>query len=303
VPEPNVAPHLVIDAKPVIELSPAELATVNDQLKNRDTRRPGGSAEPFTAARVIAVASGKGGVGKSTVTANLAVIAAQRGLRVGVLDADLHGFSLPKLLGITQRPTRLPENPAKLSIPQAHGVKVISIGMFTEPGKAVIWRGPVGHRALTQFLTDPNWGELDLLLVDLPPGTGDVALSIANLLPAAEVLLVTTPQLATAEVAARAGTMAQHTHQKVIGVVENMAWLAALGGQRLELFGSGGGAQIAESLTNQLGYPVNLLAQIPMDPQVPTKADHGQPIALVAPKSAVVIALKDLADKLQLLTS
>lgn len=278
----------------MIELSADELAQAEAQLAQRPGRRPRQQSwQPVDLdnqpTKIIEIGSGKGGVGKSTVTANLAVLAAQHGLKVGVLDADLHGFSLTRIMGIEQRAAR--GQSGKVVPKEVFGVKVISIGMFIDPQKAVIWRGPVAHRALTQFLTDSDWGPLDLLLVDLPPGTGDIALSIANLLPTAELLIVTTPQTASAEVAARAGAMAEHTRQKVIGVVENMAWLETPGGERLHIFGTGGGEQAAEQLSKTLGYQVNLLAQIPLDQQIPVTADQGQPIVIGQPNSPAAAAL------------
>uniref|UniRef100_UPI0028AD6C40 P-loop NTPase n=1 Tax=Miniimonas arenae TaxID=676201 RepID=UPI0028AD6C40 len=217
-------------------------------------------AQPDSLTRVIAVSSGKGGVGKSTVTANLAVAMAREGLRVGVLDADIYGFSLPLMLGVTHTPTKVED---MILPPVSHGVKVISIGMFAPPGQPIVWRGPMLHRALQQFLADVFWGDLDVLLLDLPPGTGDIAISVAQLVPSADLLVVTTPQQAASDVAARAGAMAQQTRQRVIGVVENMSWLTQPDGSRLELFGSGGGAAVAGTLTTTLGYRVPLLAQIP----------------------------------------
>ena len=197
-------------------------------------------AQPGSRTRVYAVASGKGGVGKSIVTVNLAASLAARGLSVGVVDADIYGHSVPRMLGVTDRPTRVED---MIMPPQAeHGLKVISFGMFTQGNAAVVWRGPMLHRALTQFLADVYWGDLDVLLLDLPPGTGDVAISIAQLLPTAELLVVTTPQLAAAEVAERAGAIALQTHQRVVGVVENMSWLELPDGQRMEVFGAGGDA-------------------------------------------------------------
>ncbi|MGI4895041.1 MAG: P-loop NTPase, partial [Janthinobacterium lividum] len=218
--------------------------------------------EPGNLTRVYAVASGKGGVGKSSVTVNLAAAMAADGLRVGVLDADVHGFSVPHLLGVTDRPTRVDE---MMLPPSSHGVRVISIGMFVPGNEAVAWRGPMLHRALQQFASEVFWGDLDVLLLDLPPGTGDIAISVSQLLPRAEVLLVTTPQLAAADVAERAGSVAVQTDQRVVGVVENMSWLDLPGGQRLELFGSGGGARVAKALSARLGTDVPLLAQVPMD--------------------------------------
>ena len=207
-------------------------------------------AQPGNLTRVLAVSSGKGGVGKSTVTANLAVALAKQGLSVGVLDADIYGFSIPLMLGVTQNPTKVDD---MILPPVAHGVKVISIGMFTPPGQPVVWRGPMLHRALQQFLADVFWGDLDVLLLDLPPGTGDIAISVAQLIPEAELLVVTTPQQAAADVASRAGVMAMQTRQRIAGVIENMSWLTQPDGSKLEIFGSGGGAQVAGSLSSTLG--------------------------------------------------
>lgn len=233
------------------------------------------SGHPFTAdglTRVIAVTSGKGGVGKSTITANLAVALAARGLSVGLVDADVFGFSIPALLGVADaRPTRVGE---MMMPPRAHGIAVISIGMFVEPGTAVSWRGPMLHRTVQQFLTDVHFGDLDVLLLDLPPGTGDVAISLGHLLPHAEVLVVTTPQKAAADVAERSALVARQTGQRVIGVVENMAGLAQPDGSVLELFGAGGGEEAAE----RLGVPV--LARVPLSVALREGGDAGQPIVL-----------------------
>jgi ATP-binding protein involved in chromosome partitioning len=289
----------------VIELTAQERADIEHQLANRNkaSAKTDRDATPFDTPpkRIIAVASGKGGVGKSTVTANLAVVAATRNLSVGVLDADLHGFSVPRMLGIKAQPELIQEDGKNRLIPPiGQGVTAISTGMFTNANDAVIWRGPVAHRAISQFLSDPIWGELDLLFVDLPPGTGDIALSIANLLPKAELLIVTTPQKASAEVAARAGTMAKHTKQKVIGVVENMSWLEDAAGHKSELFGSGGGAAVSRLLTEALGYNVPLLAQIPLDPLLPSMADNGIPVSSTSHDSPVKSAFEALADNLQI---
>jgi ATP-binding protein involved in chromosome partitioning len=181
---------------------------------------------------------------------------------------------------------------------QAHGVKVISIGMFTAGNAAVVWRGPMLHRALQQFLADVWWGELDVLLLDLPPGTGDIAISVAQLLPNAEILVVTTPQLAAAEVAERAGGIVQQTHQRLVGVVENMSWLQLPDGQRMEVFGAGGGATVADSLSRLVGAPVPLLGQIPLDPLVRETGDEGTPVVSAAPDSAAAKALIAVADQL-----
>jgi len=252
-------------------------------------------AQPGSRTRVYAVASGKGGVGKSSVTVNLAVALAARGLQVGVLDADIYGFSVPRMLGVTTKPTQVEK---MIMPPQAHDVKVISIGMFTPGNSAVVWRGPMLHRALQQFLSDVFWGDLDVLLMDLPPGTGDIAISLAQLVPSAELLVVTTPQLAAREVAERAGSIALQTHQQIVGVVENMSWLDQPDGSRLELFGSGGGQAVAESLTKATGTTVGLLGQVPIDVAVREGGDTGAPIVLTHPESAAAKAFGEVADYL-----
>jgi ATP-binding protein involved in chromosome partitioning len=252
-------------------------------------------AQPGSRTRVYAVASGKGGVGKSSVTVNLAAALAARGLDVGLIDADIYGHSVPRMLGTESRPTRVED---MIMPPQAHGIKMISIGMFTAGNAAVVWRGPMLHRALQQFLADVFWGELDVLLLDLPPGTGDVAISLAQLLPNAEIVVVTTPQTAAAEVAERAGAIALQTHQRLVGVVENMSWLELPGGDRMEVFGSGGGQTVADSLTRIVGAAVPLLGQIPLDPKVRETGDAGTPIVLADPTSAAAKALSAVADRL-----
>mgnify|MGYP001073572040 CR=1 FL=1 len=252
-------------------------------------------AQPSSRTRVYAIASGKGGVGKSSVTVNLAAALAARGLSVGVIDADIYGHSVPRMLGVTGRPTQVED---MIMPPQAHGVKVISIGMFTPGNAAVIWRGPMLHRALEQFLADVFWGDLDVLLLDLPPGTGDVAISLAQLLPTSEIIVVTTPQTAAAEVAERAGAVVTQTHQRLVGVVENMSWLELPDGSRMELFGSGGGAAVAESLSRLVGAPVPLLGQVPLDPRVRESGDEGKPIVLTDPDSPAAVALTSIAASL-----
>jgi ATP-binding protein involved in chromosome partitioning len=252
-------------------------------------------AQPGSRTRVYAVASGKGGVGKSSVTVNLAVALAQRGLNVGVLDADIYGFSVPRMLGVEGKPTQVDQ---MIMPPMAHGVKVISIGMFTPGNTAVVWRGPMLHRALQQFLADVFWGDLDVLLMDLPPGTGDIAISVAQLVPSTELLVVTTPQLAAREVAERAGSIALQTHQQIVGVVENMSWLELPDGSRMELFGSGGGQAVADSLAQLTGTRVPLLGQIPIDQLVREGGDSGLPVMLAAPESPAAQALRGVADAL-----
>jgi len=253
-------------------------------------------AQPSSLTRVYAVASGKGGVGKSSVTVNLAAALAATGQKVGVVDADIYGHSVPRMLGVTGRPTPV-EN--MIMPPSAHGVKVISIGMFTKGNTPVVWRGPMLHRALQQFLADVYWGDLDVLLLDLPPGTGDVAISVAQMLPTAELLIVTTPQLAAAEVAERAGAIAQQTHQRITGVIENMSYLVcAHCGEQTEIFGSGGGAEVAAALTRLSGTQVPLLGQVPLDVRLREGGDAGVPLVLSEPDSPAALALRKVADDL-----
>jgi ATP-binding protein involved in chromosome partitioning len=252
-------------------------------------------AQPGSRTRVYAVASGKGGVGKSSVTVNLAAALAAKGLSVGVLDADIYGFSVPRMLGVTGKPTQVEQ---MIMPPISHGVKVISIGMFTPGNTAVVWRGPMLHRALQQFLADVFWGDLDVLLMDLPPGTGDIAISVAQLVPSAELLVVTTPQVAAREVAERAGSIALQTHQQIVGVVENMSWLDLPDGSRMELFGAGGGQAVADSLAASTGTRVPLLGQIPIDQHVREGGDEGAPVVLAAPESPAAVALHSVADAL-----
>ncbi|MDM7854203.1 Mrp/NBP35 family ATP-binding protein [Cellulomonas sp. MW4] len=249
-------------------------------------------AQPQSLTKVVAVASGKGGVGKSSVTANLAVAMAADGLSVGVVDADIYGFSIPRMLGVDRPPTKVDD---MLLPPIAHGVKVVSIGQFVPPGQPVVWRGPMLHRALQQFLADVFWGDLDVLLLDLPPGTGDIAISVAQLLPGSEIIVVTTPQVAAAEVAERAGSVAVQTRQRVIGVVENMSWLEQPDGSRLELFGSGGGERVAENLSRLTGGQVPLLGQVPLDVTLREAGDTGTPVVLAEPDSPGAVALRGVA--------
>src|ERR1700684_4415261 len=242
----------------------------DEQRQAMQTQLRGGKAEPVipfaqpsSLTRVYAVVSGKGGVGKSSVTVNLAAALAAAGHKVGVVDADIYGHSVPRMLGVTGRPTPV-EN--MIMPPSAHDVKVISIGMFTKGNTPVVWRGPMLHRALQQFLADVYWGDLDVLLLDLPPGTGDVAISVGQMLPSAELLVVTTPQLAAAEVAERAGAIATQTHQRIAGVIENMSYLVCGHcGEQEFIFGRGGGEAVAEALTRLVGTQVPLLGQIPLD--------------------------------------
>ncbi|SHW86829.1 ATPase involved in chromosome partitioning [Mycobacteroides abscessus subsp. abscessus] len=252
-------------------------------------------AQPGSLTRVYAVASGKGGVGKSSVTVNLAAALAAKGLSVGLLDADIYGHSVPRMMGVQDRPTQVD---SMILPPVSHDVKVISIAMFTQGNTPVVWRGPMLHRALQQFLADVYWGDLDVLLLDLPPGTGDIAISVAQLIPGAEILVVTTPQMAAAEVAERAGAIAVQTRQRIVGVVENMSGLTLPDGTTMQLFGEGGGAQVAESLTRTVGAEVPLLGQVPLDPQLVSAGDTGVPLVLSDPDSAAGKALHGVADKL-----
>jgi ATP-binding protein involved in chromosome partitioning len=274
-----------------------------EQRRDLQTHLRGGKAEPVipfaqpsSLTRVYAVASGKGGVGKSSVTVNLAVALAAAGQKVGVVDADIYGHSVPRMLGVTGRPTPV-EN--MIMPPSAHGVKVISIGMFTKGNTPVVWRGPMLHRALQQFLADVYWGDLDVLLLDLPPGTGDVAISVAQMLPGAELLVVTTPQLAAAEVAERAGAIATQTQQRISGVIENMSYLVCPHcGEQTELFGSGGGATVAAALSRLTGAQVPLLGQVPIDVRLREGGDSGVPLVLGDPDSPAALALRKIADDL-----
>ena len=252
-------------------------------------------AQPGSLTRVYAVASGKGGVGKSSVTVNLAVAMAAKGLSVGVLDADIYGHSVPRMMGTDARPTQVDN---MIMPPQAHGVKLISIAQFTPGNAPVVWRGPMLHRALQQFLADVFWGDLDVLLLDLPPGTGDVAISVAQLVPGAEILVVTTPQQAAAEVAERAGAIALQTRQRIVGVVENMSWMELPDGTSMEVFGSGGGRAVAESLTKAVGADVPLLGQVPLETAVREGGDSGVPIVLSDPDSPAALVLRAVADRL-----
>ncbi|MEV7660925.1 Mrp/NBP35 family ATP-binding protein [Paenarthrobacter sp. NPDC089316] len=276
-------------------MTPAQREALKEQLRGPGSQRGIPFTKPGSLTKVYAVASGKGGVGKSSVTVNLASALAAQGLRVGVVDADVHGFSVPALMGITQKPTQVDD---MILPPVAYGVKVISIGMFVDGNQPVAWRGPMLHRALEQFLTDVYFGDLDALFLDLPPGTGDIAISVAQLLPNAEILVVTTPQAAAADVAERAGTIATQTGQKVAGVIENMSFLEMPDGGRMELFGSGGGAILAERLSASVGSDVPLLGQIPLDIRLREGGDAGVPVVLAAPDSAAAKAMEGIASAL-----
>ncbi|MBE9375692.1 Mrp/NBP35 family ATP-binding protein [Saccharopolyspora sp. HNM0983] len=280
-----------------------ELDVMSDEQRTELRKQLRGSAEepripfaePGSLTRVYCVASGKGGVGKSSVTVNLAAAMAKQGVSVGVVDADIYGHSVPRMLGADSKPTQVEK---MIMPPQAHGVKLISIGMFTPGNTPVVWRGPMLHRALQQFLSDVFWGDLDVLLLDLPPGTGDVALSTAQLMPNAEILVVTTPQQAAAEVAERAGAIAMQTRQRLAGVVENMSWMELPDGQRMDVFGSGGGQIVSESLSRTVGSEVPLLGQVPLDPRLRETGDGGTPLVLEDPTSPAAEVLTGVADRL-----
>ncbi|MEN9715856.1 MAG: hypothetical protein RJA35_1323 [Actinomycetota bacterium] len=250
--------------------------------------------------RVLLIGSGKGGVGKSSVTANLAMALAAQGNRVGLIDADIFGFSIPGQVGLgsagdTVKPTRIDD---MILPPVAFGVKVISIGMFLDGNKPVAWRGPMLHRAVEQFLTDVYWGDLDFLLVDLPPGTGDIAISLGQLLPTAKTVVVTTPQVAAAEVAERSGSVGLQTGQSVAGVIENMAWLEQQDGTRLNLFGEGGGQIVANRLAELQGSQVDVLGQIPISIPLREGSDKGEPVVISSPDDAAARAIFEVAEKL-----
>jgi ATP-binding protein involved in chromosome partitioning len=243
------------------------------------------SLEPTT--RVLAIASGKGGVGKSTLSANLAAALAARGEKVGVLDADVYGHSIPHMLGVQQRPVVVDT----MIVPPVRGdLKLMSIGFFLDDNAPVMWRGPMLHRALEQFLSDVYWGELDTLVVDMPPGTGDVAISLGQLLPRAEVVIVTTPQPAAQQVAVRAARMAEKVGMRIVGVAENMSYLVGTG---QEIFGSGGGQRLAD----EIGVP--LLGSVPLDPALREAADAGTPIIEAAPDAEATAAIVALAERIQ----
>ncbi|WP_405375563.1 MULTISPECIES: Mrp/NBP35 family ATP-binding protein [unclassified Microbacterium] len=276
-------------------MTPDERAALVARI--RGPRRMRFDADSLT--RVIAVTSGKGGVGKSTLTANLAVALARRGLSVGLIDADVHGFSIPGLLGIVGDDGRPPQ-PTRIDDlmlpPVAYDVKTISIGMFLPPGapSAVAWRGPMLHRTVQQFLTDVHFGDLDVLLIDMPPGTGDVAISVGQLLPHADVLVVTTPQVAASDVSIRSGLVARQTGQRVIGVIENMAALTLPDGSTLDLFGSGGGHAVATALSDG-DEDVPLLGSVPLSPALRGGGDAGVPVVVGSPSDEAARAIDEVA--------
>jgi ATP-binding protein involved in chromosome partitioning len=274
-----------------------------EQRRELQTKLRGGQpekeipfAKPGSLTKVYAIASGKGGVGKSSVTVNLAVALAALDLKVGLLDADIYGHSVPRMLGVTDRPTQVEQ---MIMPPTAHGVRTISSGMLKKGNEPLPLRGPILHRLLQQFLADVWWGDLDILLLDLPPGTGDVAISAAHLVPGSELLVVTTPQLASAEVAERAGSLAVQLHQRVVGVIENMSYLPCPHcGERVDIFGAGGGLAVAETLTRLTGAPVPLLGEVPIDPRLREAGDSGMPLVLSDPDAPASQQLRKVAESL-----
>jgi ATP-binding protein involved in chromosome partitioning len=275
-------------------MSDEERAALAQQLHGGSGHEPGGHEHrpnPFTDAntRVLAISSGKGGVGKSSVTTNLAVALAQRGHKVAAIDADVWGFSMPRMLGIDRPPTVIDD---VIVPPDANGVTLISMGFFAREDQPVVWRGPMLHKALEQFLTDVHWGEPDYLVVDMPPGTGDIALSMAQFLPRAEVIVVTTPQPAAQKVAQRAAYMARKVNLSVVGVIENMSWFECEHGSRYRLFGEGGGQELADQLD------VPLLGQVPLVPELRSGADEGEPIVVARPDDPASRAFTTMAERL-----
>ena len=282
-------------------MSAEQRAGLKDLLSDGKAQREIPFSQAGSLTKVYAIASGKGGVGKSSVTVNLALAMAKQGLRVGVVDADIYGHSVPAMLGVADaRPTQVED--LIMPVPTPSGVSVISIGMLKpRRDQVVAWRGPMLDRALVQMLADVYWGDLDVLLLDLPPGTGDIAISIGQHLPNAEVVVVTTPQEAAAEVAERAGTMASMMHQKVAGVIENMSFLPCphCGPEhRLEIFGSGGGSRVAATLAERFGYDVPLLGQVPLDMSLREGGDAGTPIGASNPGAPAAQVLESIADAL-----
>ncbi len=285
-------------------MTPEQRGKLGETLRDGQAQREIPFGKPGSLTKVFAIASGKGGVGKSSVTVNLAVAMAQEGLKVGIVDADIYGHSTPAMLGVADaRPTQVDD--LIMPVPTPSGVSLISIGMLKpRRDQVVAWRGPMLDRALVQMLADVYWGDLDVLLLDLPPGTGDVAISLGQHLPSAEVVVVTTPQEAAAEVAERAGTMASMMHQRVVGVVENMSFLpcphcAAEGKEhRLEVFGSGGGQRVAETLSQRFEYSVDVLGEIPLEVSLREGGDSGAPIVLADPTAASAQVLTGVAKKL-----
>jgi ATP-binding protein involved in chromosome partitioning len=277
-------------------MSEEQRRALQGRLRGGTAEREIPFAKPGSLTKVFAIASGKGGVGKSSVTVNLAVAMAAAGLKVGLLDADIYGHSVPRMLGVTSRPTQVEQ---MIMPPTANGVVTISSGLLKKGNEPLPLRGPILHRLLQQFLADVFWGDLDVLLMDLPPGTGDVAISAAHLVPTSELVVVTTPQVASAEVAERAGSLALQLHQRVAGVIENMSYLPCPHcDERVEVFGSGGGQAVADTLTRLVGAPVPLLGEVPIDTRLREAGDIGTPLVLSHPDSAAAQELRKIAENL-----
>lgn len=293
--EVGVLPGVTQVAVTMGAMNSEQRAALQTKLRGGVEARQIPFAQPGNLTRVYAITSGKGGVGKSSMTANLATAMAAQGLKVGVVDADIFGFSMPRMMGVENPPQGIND---MIIPPVAHGVKTISIGMFLPDNSPVVWRGPMLHRALEQFFADVHWGDLDALLLDLPPGTGDIAISVSQLIPNSEIVVVTTPQLAAAEVAERAGTMAKQTGQRVIGVIENMSYLAMPDGSRNEIFGKGGGQALADQLTEELGYTVPLLGEVPLESELRAAGDAGTPWAINEGDSTAQTVIRGIAEKL-----
>jgi ATP-binding protein involved in chromosome partitioning len=274
-----------------------------EQRRELQTKLRGGKpekeipfAQPGSLTKVYAIASGKGGVGKSSVTVNLAVALAGLGHQVGLLDADIYGHSVPRMLGVTDRPTQVEQ---MIMPPTAHGVRAISSGMLKRGNEPLPLRGPILHRLLQQFLADVFWGDLDILLLDLPPGTGDVAISAAHLVPGSELIVVTTPQVASAEVAERAGSLASQLHQRIVGVIENMSYLPCPHcDERIDVFGHGGGLAVADTLSRLTGAPVPLLGEVPIDTKLREAGDAGVPLVLSDPDTPAAQQLRKIAEEI-----
>jgi ATP-binding protein involved in chromosome partitioning len=274
-------------------MSDEQKQALRSHLQGGRPQREISFAQAGSLTKVYAIASGKGGVGKSSTTANLAAAMAQQGFTVGIVDADVYGHSMPRMFGIEAPPAIVD---GMIVPPEAYGVRVVSPGMFVEGNRPIAWRGPMLHRALEQLLADVFWGDLDILLLDLPPGTGDIAISTAQLLPGAEVVIVTTPQLAAHEVAERAGAIATQTRQRLAGVIENMAGFACPHcGEMVDVFGSGGGQAVADTLTRLIGANVPLLGSVPIEPTVREGSDAGKPVVLSAPDSTAAKVFSEIA--------
>jgi len=282
-------------------MSAEQRAGLQETLRGGQAQREIPFAQPGSLTQVFAIASGKGGVGKSSATVNLALAMAAEGRRVGIVDAGVYGHSIPAMLGVADsRPTQVED--LIMPVPTASGVSVISIGMLKpRRDQVVAWRGPMLDRALVQMLSDVFWGDLDVLLLDLPPGTGDVAISLGQHLPGAQVVVVTTPQEAAAEVAERAGTMASMMHQRVVGVIENMSSLTCPHcgpSHQIDVFGSGGGDRVAATLSERFGYDVPVLARVPLEPSLREGGDAGKPIVDSDPTNPAAVALREVAERL-----